>query len=142
MSCHDREEAFQCSANILWMSCEKAICCILSAQRSFLCLQGSYWAIDTNPKEDALPTRPKKRPRSGERVSLMREALHISKKTYAVLLHKLLSVSPLGSKFFCTSDSLLLPQLSFPITLLSLPLSPTLSVPHAVIHMQTHTQTQ
>lgn len=33
-------------------------------------LQGSYWAIDTNPKEDALPTRPKKRPRSGERVSV------------------------------------------------------------------------
>ncbi|XP_043977294.1 forkhead box protein J3 isoform X2 [Gambusia affinis] len=32
--------------------------------------KGSYWAIDTNPKEDALPTRPKKRPRSGERVSL------------------------------------------------------------------------
>ncbi|GLD58160.1 forkhead box protein J3-like protein, partial [Lates japonicus] len=29
--------------------------------------KGSYWAIDTNPKEDALPTRPKKRPRSGER---------------------------------------------------------------------------
>ncbi|CAB1314682.1 unnamed protein product [Coregonus sp. 'balchen'] len=25
--------------------------------------KGSYWAIDTNPKEDALPTRPKKRPR-------------------------------------------------------------------------------
>lgn len=34
------------------------------------CVQGSYWAIDTNPKEDALPTRPKKRPRSGERVSV------------------------------------------------------------------------
>uniref|UniRef100_A0A3P9NE10 Forkhead box J3 n=1 Tax=Poecilia reticulata TaxID=8081 RepID=A0A3P9NE10_POERE len=32
--------------------------------------KGSYWAIDTNPKEDALPTRPKKRPRSGERVAL------------------------------------------------------------------------
>ncbi|XP_075997282.1 forkhead box protein J3 isoform X2 [Genypterus blacodes] len=31
--------------------------------------KGSYWAIDTNPKEDALPTRPKKRPRSGERAS-------------------------------------------------------------------------
>lgn len=31
--------------------------------------QGSYWAIDTNPKEDATPSRPKKRPRSGERVS-------------------------------------------------------------------------
>ncbi|TRZ01201.1 hypothetical protein DNTS_004735 [Danionella cerebrum] len=31
--------------------------------------KGSYWAIDTNPKEDSLPTRPKKRPRSGERVS-------------------------------------------------------------------------
>ncbi|XP_053308294.1 forkhead box protein J3 isoform X2 [Spea bombifrons] len=31
--------------------------------------KGSYWAIDTNPKEDALPARPKKRPRSGERVS-------------------------------------------------------------------------
>ncbi|XP_048096497.1 forkhead box protein J3-like [Alosa alosa] len=30
---------------------------------------GSYWAIDTNPKEDTLPTRPKKRPRSGERAS-------------------------------------------------------------------------
>lgn len=36
----------------------------------YLCVQGSYWAIDTNPKEDALPTRPKKRPRSGERVSI------------------------------------------------------------------------
>ncbi|TNN66199.1 Forkhead box protein J3 [Liparis tanakae] len=32
--------------------------------------KGSYWAIDTNPKEDALPTRPKKRPRSGERIDL------------------------------------------------------------------------
>ncbi|KAF3689998.1 Forkhead box protein J3 [Channa argus] len=31
--------------------------------------KGSYWAIDNNPKEDALPTRPKKRPRSGERAS-------------------------------------------------------------------------
>lgn len=31
--------------------------------------QGSYWAIDTNPKEDTVPSRPKKRPRSGERVS-------------------------------------------------------------------------
>uniref|UniRef100_A0A4W4HS46 Fork-head domain-containing protein n=1 Tax=Electrophorus electricus TaxID=8005 RepID=A0A4W4HS46_ELEEL len=31
--------------------------------------KGSYWAIDTNPKEDTLPTRPKKRPRSGERAS-------------------------------------------------------------------------
>ncbi|XP_043917719.1 forkhead box protein J3 [Protopterus annectens] len=31
--------------------------------------KGSYWAIDTNPKEDALPSRPKKRPRSGERAS-------------------------------------------------------------------------
>ncbi|KAG7478438.1 hypothetical protein MATL_G00080380 [Megalops atlanticus] len=31
--------------------------------------KGSYWAIDTNPKEDALPTRPKKRPRSGEQTS-------------------------------------------------------------------------
>lgn len=30
--------------------------------------QGSYWAIDTNPKEDTVPSRPKKRPRSGERV--------------------------------------------------------------------------
>uniref|UniRef100_H3DBC7 Forkhead box J3 n=1 Tax=Tetraodon nigroviridis TaxID=99883 RepID=H3DBC7_TETNG len=28
--------------------------------------KGSYWAIDTNPKEDALPTRPKKRPRSDD----------------------------------------------------------------------------
>lgn len=32
-------------------------------------IQGSYWAIDTNPKEDTVPSRPKKRPRSGERVS-------------------------------------------------------------------------
>ncbi|XP_055748160.1 forkhead box protein J3-like isoform X3 [Salvelinus fontinalis] len=32
--------------------------------------KGSYWAIDTNPKEDTLPTRPKKRPRSGEMVVL------------------------------------------------------------------------
>ena len=39
---------------------------------SVLVLQGSYWAIDTNPKEDALPTRPKKRPRSGERVGPQR----------------------------------------------------------------------
>ncbi|XP_055366279.1 forkhead box protein J3-like isoform X2 [Betta splendens] len=31
--------------------------------------KGSYWAIDTNPKEDTLPSRPKKRPRSGERAS-------------------------------------------------------------------------
>ncbi|XP_062316189.1 forkhead box protein J3-like [Osmerus eperlanus] len=31
--------------------------------------KGSYWAIDTNPKEDTLPTRPKKRPRSGERAT-------------------------------------------------------------------------
>ncbi|KAG7267120.1 hypothetical protein CRUP_009568 [Coryphaenoides rupestris] len=31
--------------------------------------KGSYWAIDNNPKEDSLPTRPKKRPRSGERAS-------------------------------------------------------------------------
>ncbi|KAL2103226.1 hypothetical protein ACEWY4_000094 [Coilia grayii] len=31
--------------------------------------KGSYWAIDTNPKDDTLPTRPKKRPRSGERAS-------------------------------------------------------------------------
>uniref|UniRef100_A0A3P9HDQ1 Fork-head domain-containing protein n=1 Tax=Oryzias latipes TaxID=8090 RepID=A0A3P9HDQ1_ORYLA len=30
--------------------------------------KGSYWAIDNNPKEDTLPSRPKKRPRSGERV--------------------------------------------------------------------------
>lgn len=30
--------------------------------------KGSYWAIDTNPKEDALPTRPKKRARSVERI--------------------------------------------------------------------------
>ncbi|XP_021490695.1 forkhead box protein J3 isoform X3 [Meriones unguiculatus] len=32
--------------------------------------KGSYWAIDTNPKEDTLPTRPKKRARSVERVTL------------------------------------------------------------------------
>uniref|UniRef100_A0A3P9HDP2 Fork-head domain-containing protein n=1 Tax=Oryzias latipes TaxID=8090 RepID=A0A3P9HDP2_ORYLA len=31
--------------------------------------KGSYWAIDNNPKEDTLPSRPKKRPRSGERAS-------------------------------------------------------------------------
>lgn len=31
--------------------------------------KGSYWAIDTNPKEDTTPSRPKKRPRSGERAS-------------------------------------------------------------------------
>ncbi|KAM6977757.1 forkhead box protein J3-like [Aplochiton taeniatus] len=31
--------------------------------------KGSYWAIDTNPKDDTLPSRPKKRPRSGERAS-------------------------------------------------------------------------
>uniref|UniRef100_A0A8D3BJB9 Fork-head domain-containing protein n=1 Tax=Scophthalmus maximus TaxID=52904 RepID=A0A8D3BJB9_SCOMX len=32
--------------------------------------KGSYWAIDTNPKEDSVPSRPKKRPRSGERSPL------------------------------------------------------------------------
>nr|XP_048290539.1 forkhead box protein J3 isoform X4 [Myodes glareolus] len=32
--------------------------------------KGSYWAIDTNPKEDTLPTRSKKRARSVERVTL------------------------------------------------------------------------
>ncbi|XP_005353390.1 forkhead box protein J3 isoform X2 [Microtus ochrogaster] len=32
--------------------------------------KGSYWAIDTNPKEDTLPTRSKKRARSVERVAL------------------------------------------------------------------------
>ncbi|KAG7280527.1 hypothetical protein CRUP_022057 [Coryphaenoides rupestris] len=42
----------------------------VAAWRGRFNLQGSYWAIDTNPKEDALPTRPKKRPRSGERVAL------------------------------------------------------------------------
>nr|XP_057940335.1 forkhead box protein J3-like [Doryrhamphus excisus]XP_057940336.1 forkhead box protein J3-like [Doryrhamphus excisus] len=31
--------------------------------------KGSYWAIDTNPKDDTAPSRPKKRPRSGERAS-------------------------------------------------------------------------
>ncbi|CAL8251385.1 unnamed protein product [Arctogadus glacialis] len=31
--------------------------------------KGSYWAIDSNPKEDSVPSRPKKRPRSGERAS-------------------------------------------------------------------------
>ncbi|XP_036034110.1 forkhead box protein J3 isoform X3 [Onychomys torridus] len=31
--------------------------------------KGSYWAIDTNPKEDTLPTRSKKRARSVERAS-------------------------------------------------------------------------
>ncbi|KAL1021246.1 hypothetical protein UPYG_G00010680 [Umbra pygmaea] len=31
--------------------------------------KGSYWAIDTNPKEDNLATRPKKRSRSGETAS-------------------------------------------------------------------------
>ncbi|XP_056278443.1 forkhead box protein J3-like isoform X2 [Pseudoliparis swirei] len=31
--------------------------------------KGSYWAIDANPKEDTVPSRPKKRPRSGERAS-------------------------------------------------------------------------
>ncbi|XP_027254924.1 forkhead box protein J3 isoform X5 [Cricetulus griseus] len=31
--------------------------------------KGSYWAIDTNPKEDTLPTRSKKRARSVERVT-------------------------------------------------------------------------
>lgn len=50
------------------ISSGKVIRYVLSAYRSFFFLQGSYWAIDTNPKEDALPTRPKKRPRSGERV--------------------------------------------------------------------------
>ncbi|EAX07167.1 forkhead box J3, isoform CRA_c, partial [Homo sapiens] len=33
--------------------------------------KGSYWAIDTNPKEDVLPTRPKKRARSVERVKAL-----------------------------------------------------------------------
>ncbi|XP_074073887.1 forkhead box protein J3 isoform X3 [Macrotis lagotis] len=31
--------------------------------------KGSYWAIDNNPKEDTLPSRPKKRARSVERAS-------------------------------------------------------------------------
>ncbi|XP_018081557.1 forkhead box protein J3 isoform X3 [Xenopus laevis] len=31
--------------------------------------KGSYWAIDTNPKEDAAQARPRKRPRSEERAS-------------------------------------------------------------------------
>lgn len=44
--------------------------CFISLEDFFFSVQGSYWAIDTNPKEDALPTRPKKRPRSGERVSM------------------------------------------------------------------------
>ncbi|XP_060912576.1 forkhead box protein J3-like isoform X2 [Labrus mixtus] len=35
--------------------------------------KGSYWAIDTNPKEDTVPSRPKKRPRSGERGSSQSE---------------------------------------------------------------------
>ncbi|XP_024239557.1 forkhead box protein J3 [Oncorhynchus tshawytscha] len=40
--------------------------------------KGSYWAIDTNRKEDTLPTRPKKRPHSGERAySLESETLRM-----------------------------------------------------------------
>lgn len=136
--CHVRGEMSQSSTNILGMSREKAICCVLSAHWSFFCLQGSYWAIDTNPKEDALPTRPKKRPRSGERVSVTRETLRIPKKThfstYAVPLLKLLPLSLLGSAFICASRSLLLPQFSFPFALLSLPLS--------LLHADTHTHTQ
>ncbi|XP_032427782.1 forkhead box protein J3-like [Xiphophorus hellerii] len=31
--------------------------------------KGSYWAIDTNPKEDSVPSRPKKRPRSSLKAS-------------------------------------------------------------------------
>ncbi len=135
---HFREEMSQSSANILGMSREKAIFCVLSAHWYFFCLQGSYWAIDTNPKEDALPTRPKKRPRSGERVSVMRETLRIPKKThfstYAVPLLKFLPPSLLGSAFILASLSVLLPQFSFPFALLSLPLSPTLSLPHADTH--------
>ena len=50
----------------LWYQARQGIVCSLLWSLS---PQGSYWAIDTNPKEDALPTRPKKRPRSGERVS-------------------------------------------------------------------------
>ncbi|CAB1336838.1 unnamed protein product [Coregonus sp. 'balchen'] len=41
----------------------------LRDQLLFPGMSGSYWATDTNPKEDTLPTRPKKRPRSGERAS-------------------------------------------------------------------------
>lgn len=126
VSCHDKEEMSQCSANIPWMSREKAISCILSAHRSFLCLQGSYWAIDTNPKEDALPTRPKKRPRSGERVSLMRETLHIL--------------------FFCKSLCLcllLVQYFSVPLTLYSflflLPSFLSHFLPLFLYHMQSHT---
>lgn len=73
--CDASKQVSQSSANMAGMSCEIAICCVLSTHGSFFCLQGSYWAIDTNPKEDALPTRPKKRPRSGERVSVMRETV-------------------------------------------------------------------
>lgn len=51
------------------------MCCFISSGDFSSCAQGSYWAIDTNPKEDALPTRPKKRPRSGERVSVNRNKI-------------------------------------------------------------------
>lgn len=109
--------------------------CVLSAHRIFFYVQGSYWAIDTNPKEDALPTRPKKRPRSGERVSI-RGTLHIPEKTHfstcafplikllpPFLLHLCLLVSTSASVFFSF----------YP------PFSPTLSVPHTHTHTRTDT---
>lgn len=116
------------------MSCENFFC-VLSAHRIFFYVQGSYWAIDTNPKEDALPTRPKKRPRSGERVSI-RGTLHIPEKTHfstcafplikllpPFLLHLCLLVSTSASVFFSF----------YP------PFSPTLSVPHTHTHTRTDT---
>lgn len=129
VSCRVRGEMSQSSANIFGVSGEKVICCVLPAyDRSFFCLQGSYWAIDTNPKEDALPTRPKKRPRSGERVSVMRENtfLHIccssAKASVSIStrfrIHLRLCVSTSASVFFSVNPAF----------------SPTLSLPHTNTH--------
>lgn len=66
--CQKRESSLYCNTtgNLTWKKKPQLTVFYYS------CVQGSYWAIDTNPKEDALPTRPKKRPRSGERVSIRR----------------------------------------------------------------------
>lgn len=69
----------------------KLLCFFLHESKTFSLLvspQGSYWAIDTNPKEDTVPSRPKKRPRSGERVNL---TLVISRAKLPVCLFQMRS---------------------------------------------------
>lgn len=63
--CQKRDISLQCVTTVYFTQTKTRLTAFY-----YLCTQGSYWAIDTNPKEDALPTRPKKRPRSGERVSI------------------------------------------------------------------------